>query len=128
MSLFYVLHHSHHQSTARARTPQKSQETRRISSDNRICPSLSDSQESYYGNRKTGLGAGNIDTYGVATKAVGSPPTVDAAGAKLKTAGTSGSPSPARFAATSDYAFKMTRPGEQEKTPAQVAAMARLMK
>ena len=127
MSLFYVLRHSHHQSTARAHT-SKSQETRRISSDNRICPSLSDSQESYYGTGKTGLGAGNIDTYGVATKAVGSPPTVDAAGAKLETAGTSGSPSPARFAATSDYAFKMTRPGEQEKTPAQVAAMARLMK
>ena len=111
----------------RARTPQNHKKRDAYPLTIAYVP-LSDSQESYYGTGKTGLGAGNIDTYGVATKAVGSPPTVDAAGAKLKTAGTSGSPSPARFAATSDYAFKMTRPGEQEKTPAQVAAMARLMK
>ena len=73
------------------------------------------------------LGKGNIDTYGVVTKAVGSPPTVDEFGAKIPTSGTPGAPSAAQRT-SAEYAFKSTRPGEKEKTPAQIAAMARLMK
>merc|ERR1719326_2161862 len=71
---------------------------------------FADGNNVYLGFSKAGLGAGNVDTYGAPTKAVGSPPTVDEAGAKIpKTA----------LRTSSSYAFKQTRPGEGEKNAAQ---------
>ena len=79
---------------------------------------FADGNNVYLGFSKAGLGAGNVDTYGAPTKAVGSPPTVDAAGAKVPTTA---------LRSSSEYAFKLTRPGEKERTPAQQAAFDRLL-
>jgi len=80
---------------------------------------FADGNNVYLGFSKAGLGSGNVDTYGAPTKAVGSPPSVDAAGAKV--------PATALRSSAADYAFKSTRPGEKERTPAQQAAFERLL-
>jgi len=84
-----------------------------------VAPVFADSNNVYLGNTyPTGIGAGNVDKYGVPTKAVGSPPTVDIAGAAIG--------KNARYP-TSSVAFKGTRPGEQSKNKAQETAFARLL-
>jgi len=79
---------------------------------------FADANNVMYGVGKAGLGAGDVDKYGAPTKAVGSPPSVDASGAKVPAAA---------LRTASEYATKPTRPGEAEKNAAQKAAYARLM-
>ena len=83
-------------------------------------PAVADSDNRFLGFTKSGLGAGQVDKYGAVTKSIGRDATIDEIGGAAV-------PSKALRSTAGEYAFKMTRPGEKEKNPAQQAALARLL-
>ena len=81
---------------------------------------FADADNKYLGTSPAGLGKGNVDTYGSVTKSIGREATIDEIG---------GAAIPKKALKTSsDYAFKLSRPGEGEKNDAQKTAFARLLK
>ena len=88
---------------------------------------FADGDNKYLGMGTGGSGKGNVDTYGAAEKAIGRPgAAVDASGSMAVV----GIGAPSKEIALGDTKTVANYPGPpgSEKTPAQVAAMARLMK